>query len=48
MVRINTRLGELLSLTDKEIQSLMSGHTGGRLSVPEVSLVRRRLRELRI
>lgn len=48
VVRVNTRLGEMLSLNDRGIQNLMSGHTGGRLSLFEVGLLRRRLRDLRI
>ena len=46
--RINTRLGELISLADKSLQNLMNGHTGGRMSMRETSLLRRRLRNLRI
>lgn len=46
--RINTRLGHLVSLTDKALQSLLSGHSGGRLTGQEIGTLRRHLRELRI
>jgi hypothetical protein len=46
--RINARLGEMVSLSNRAIQSLMSGYTGGRLTGQEIRILRRRLRELRI
>jgi len=45
---INARLGEMVNISDRGIQSLMSGHTGGRLTGQEIRTLRRRLRELRI
>jgi len=45
---INTRLGEIVSLSERAIQELMSGYTGGRLTGQEIRILRRRLRELRI
>lgn len=46
--RINIRLGEIVNLSDRAVQDLMSNHTGGRLTVPEISRLRRRLRGLQI
>ena len=46
--RINTRLGELVSLGDRAIRNLMSGYTGGQLTGQELRTLRRVLRRLRI
>jgi len=45
---INARLGEIVSLSDRALQNLMGGYTGGRLTGQEISALRHRLRELRI
>jgi hypothetical protein len=45
---INTRLGEIVSLSDRALQKLMSGYTGGRLTGQEIRALRRHLRKLRI
>lgn len=45
---INARLGEMVSLSDRALQNLMSDYTGGRLTGREIRALRRRLRELRI
>lgn len=45
---INTRLGEIVSLSDRTLQKLMSGYTGGRLTGQEIRKLRPVLRKLRI
>ena len=45
---INTRLGEIVSLSDRALQKLMSGYTGGRLTGQEIRKLRPILRKLRI
>jgi len=44
---INTRLGEMVGLSDRTLQGLMGSYTGGRLTGQEIRLLRRTLRELR-
>jgi len=45
---INTRLGEIVSLSDRALQNMMSGYTGGRLTGQEIRKLRPVLRKLRI
>jgi len=45
---VNERLGQLVSLSDRALQEMMRGHTGGQLTKQEIGRLRRGLRELRI
>jgi hypothetical protein len=45
---INARLGEMVRLSDRALQNLMSGYTGGRLTGQEIRKLRPVLRKLRI
>lgn len=45
---INARLGDIVSLSERAIQELMGGYTGGRLTGREIRTLRSRLRDLRI
>jgi hypothetical protein len=45
---VNLRLGEMLGLSESDLQRLMSEYTGGRLTVTEIRTLHRRLRQLRI
>lgn len=45
---INMRLGELVRLTDRAIQSLMTDYTGGRLTGQSIRKLRQQLRRLRV